>query len=119
MLKKKNRLKKYSAIIATYKNNDKLSDENISMYFGKIKQDVSQDTKVAFIVSKKIHKRAVKRNKIKRLMREAFKLIFYNPDYSFLNNYLSVVCKAEPNSLNKDFQTIFNSFSNLIKKKTL
>ncbi len=117
MLKKKNRLKKHSAIIATYRYNDIISDENICLYFGKLKHDLSAPTKIAFIVSKKIHKRAVRRNRIKRLMREAFKVFFYNPEYSFLNNYLSIICQAKHNSLNQNFKSLSNCLSSLLENK--
>ena len=117
MLQKKYRLKKYSAFIATYKNNDVVSDSNMSIYFGKEKTDLSIPTKIAFVVSKKIHKRAVKRNRIKRLMRESFKLILFNKNFSSVNNYLSIICSAKPGALNKNLLDISLSVSELCKKR--
>ena len=76
MLKKENRLKSKKAFSATYNNNCFFVSDSIVMYSGKIKTDKNCPTRVGFVVSKKIHKRAVKRNKIKRFMRESIKFFF-------------------------------------------
>ena len=68
MLQRKYRLKKYSAFIATYRLNNAVADKNICVYFGKKRTEDISNVKVGFVVSKKIHKRAVVRNRIKRLI---------------------------------------------------
>ena len=73
MLQKKYRLKNYSAFIATYRQNNAISDKTVCIYFGKKSTDDKIVPRVAFVVGKKIHKRAVVRNRIKRLMRENFR----------------------------------------------
>ncbi len=117
MLKKKYRLKKYSAIIATYKNNNTVSDSNICVYFGREKIDLSTPTKFAFIVSKKIHKRAVIRNRIKRLIREALRQKLNNSEYFFTNKYMSIIFSAKSDSIKADFKSISESLTNLLKSK--
>ena len=57
------------------------------MYAGKIKTDKNCPTRVGFVVSKKIHKRAVIRNKIKRVLREILRLMFKNNQTDIINNY--------------------------------
>ena len=95
MLQRKYRLKKYSAFIATYKKNNAVSDENVCIYFGKEKDSYDTTTKFAFVVSKKIHKRAVVRNRIKRLIRENIRLMFKNNELAELNNYQSLIFMAK------------------------
>ena len=117
MLQKQYRLKKYSAFNATYKLRNTVADENMCLYFGKEKTSTEYPTKIAFVVSKKIHKRAVIRNRIKRLMRESFRLIIKNNEYPKINEYLSIICMARANAVGSDFKTIDNSLKKLLEKK--
>lgn len=117
MLQRKYRLKKYSAFIATYKKNNAVSDENVCIYFGKEKDSYDTTTKFAFVVSKKIHKRAVVRNRIKRLMRENIRLMLKENKIDFVHKYLSIICVAKQNAINCAFPDIENSLSKLLKKK--
>ncbi len=118
MLQKKYRLKKYSAFIATYRLNNIISDENVCIYFGKEKQDCSVPTKFAFVVSKKISNRAVVRNKIKRLMRESFRLFIKNNNINNINKYISVICVAKKNMINSDFSSTYSCLEKLMASKS-
>ena len=117
MLQKKYRLKKYSAILATYRVNDVISDKNICIYFGRKKTDENSPVKIAFVVSKKIHKRAVVRNRIKRLMRENFRLIMKNNEFPFINDYISIICVAKKGSLDAVYSDVNKSVNNLLAGK--
>ena len=117
MLKKQYRLKKYSAFIATYKLKNIAADNNICIYFGKEKTSPEIPTKFAFVVSKKIHKRAVVRNKIKRYMRESVRLIIKNNTFANINNYMSVICTAKTSSVNADFLSLDKSIKELLGSK--
>lgn len=117
MLQKKYRLKKYSAFSATYKLKNTVADDKVCMYFGKEKNDNEKTTKIAFVVSKKIHKRAVVRNRIKRLMRESFRLIIKDGGYSKFNNYMSIICIARNNAIGANFNEIDTSIKRLLEKK--
>ena len=117
MLKKKYRLKKYSAFNATYKIRNLVADNNICIYFGKEKTNKDITTKIAFVVSKKIHKRAVVRNRIKRLMRESFRLLIKENKVENINKYLSIICVAKVSAINANYHDIDNSLTNLLSQK--
>ena len=116
MLKQINRLKSKRSYTATYNNRNIVSDENIVVYAGKIKTDENCPTRVGFVVSKKVHKRAVKRNRIKRLIRENIRLMLKNNELIHLNNYQSIIFMAKEDILNKNFEEIRNTILILMDK---
>ena len=87
-------------------------------FFGKEKIDDKIPTKFAFVVSKKIHKRAVVRNRIKRLMRECVRKILQNSEYNLIHNYLSVIFVAKNSSIDSGYIDISNSVQHLLQKKS-
>ncbi len=111
MLNKKNRLKSNSSFKATYCQNRVVSDEFFVLFAGKNKNKEGE-TKAGFVVSKKIDKRAVVRNKIKRRMREAFQA------YLKENNppFMSYILTAKEKSKEADFRTILKSVYKLTEK---
>ena len=70
-LSKKSSLKNTSDIDAVFKNGQKISSELISLYYV---GSSSKKLKIAFSVGKKSHSLSSTRNKLKRLMKEAFRL---------------------------------------------
>ena len=104
MLPKEYRLKKRIAFNATYKTGISFHKNGITVFCGKTKkQDIP--TKIGFVVSKKIHKRAVKRNRIKRLMRESMRL-YIKECGNFDTKFMSLVFVASTHLLNKNFADI-------------
>ena len=70
-LTQKYRLKKSSEFDLLFKNISSVSAPLMSLYYKKSKNN---NVKIGFSVGKKKHKLAVNRNKIKRLMREVFRI---------------------------------------------
>ena len=116
MLKKQLRLKSNSSFKANYFQKRVVSDEFFVLYAGKNKENPEFQTKIGFVVSKKIHKRAVKRNRIKRLAREAVRLLIKNNEIELYNSFQSLIYVAKDESLNLDFEKTKKSVTKLINK---
>jgi len=113
MLPKEYRLKKRGAFTATYKTGKSFHKDGITMFCGRIKNS-EYPTKIGFVVSKKIHKRAVKRNRIKRLMRESYRLIL-KEQQTVSKKYMSVVFAASTRLLGKNFKEIDSAMKKLVE----
>lgn len=116
MLKKRYRLKNKKAFDATYNLKQVVSNSLLILYVGKKKTIDDVDTRFGFIASKKYHKRAVKRNRIKRLVRESVRLILKNNEFDGLENYLSFIFVPKNEALNKKFCDIDNAVKDLFTR---
>ena len=114
MLPRQYRLKKRTAFNATYKTGTSYHVGGVTLFCGKIKNE--GDTKIGFVVSKKIHKRAVKRNRIKRLMRESVRLFIKNCAEKFDTKYMSLIFVASGKLLNKDYNYVSGCINGLMEK---
>lgn len=103
MLKKQFRLKKNSAFNATYRIKNSYCIGGIVLWVGKKKDDANFPTKVGFVVSKKTHKRSVKRNRLKRLMRESYRLLLKEEKIQKSQKYISLVFVGFEKALGNNF----------------
>lgn len=115
MLPKQYRLKNRSAFKATYKVKNSSRMGGVTLFAGILKKE-EFPTKVGFVVSKKVHKRAVKRNRLKRLMRESYRLLLKNGDLGESQKYMSLVFVGSEKALGKSFNEINSIIGNLVRK---
>lgn len=120
MLQKENRLKSFSDFAILFKEGRFCFGNFIDLKNWKInkekypQKDFKQDDlKIAFVVSKKNIKSAVKRNKIKRQMREAVRLLIKEKKIR-LGYFLFFVAKKE--ITNKNFDEIKKEIIFLLEK---
>ena len=110
-----------SKIVALSKNEDfknllkkkKISNKYITLFFGSLENKNSKKLNVSFVAKKKLIRGAVKRNKIKRrlrnIMNEAEKKISINFNYSYL-----VIAKIT--MLNNEYTLIKDTLFQDLKK---
>ncbi len=115
MLPKQYRLKNKAAFAATYRIKNSFHKGGITLFAG-IKKKETIQTKVGFVVSKKTHKRAVKRNRLKRLMRESYRLILKSGTTYNSQEYLSLIFVGSSKALDKNFKEIYNIINNLLER---
>ena len=115
MLPKAYRLKNRSAFKATYKVKNSSHKGGVTLFAGILKKEDTL-TKVGFVVSKKVHKRAVKRNRLKRLMRESYRLLLKENNLGNSQKYLSLIFVGTENALGKNFDEINNAIKKLIEE---
>ena len=116
MLKKKYRLRNSSAFCATLKLKNCKSDDFFTIYKGKLKTNFAVPTKIGIIVSKKLHKRAVKRNKIKRRIRAIYQEAFKSGYADNVQDSLSLIFIARPKVIDANFSTLKISILKLLKR---
>ena len=112
-LSKNTSLKNTSDIDAVFKNGEKISSKLISLYYVESK---NKKMRVAFSVGKKSHSLASTRNKLKRLMKESFRLNvnnYLNSDLKFSLVFVYFSSKEEPyKSVEDSIKFLLLSFKN-------
>lgn len=116
MLKKQYRLKKQGAFSATYRIKNSYFKSGVVLFVGKKKSDESYPTKVGFVVSKKTHKRAVKRNRLKRLMRESYRILQKEEKLGKSQKYMSLIFIGKEQALGLDFKKTKIIVENLLNR---
>ena len=100
-------------ILKIYLRKKKISNKYITLFFGPIKDKDNKKLNISFVAKKKMIRGAVKRNKVKRRLRniinEAVKNISINFNYSYL-----VIAKIT--MLNKEYTIIKDTLFQDIKK---
>lgn len=116
MLPKQYRLKNKSAFNATYRVKNSTHKGGVTLFAGKVKIDTDTPTRVGFVVSKKTHKRAVKRNRLKRLMRESYRLLLKENNLGNSQAYMSLIFLGSEHALDKNFAEMQNIIRTLIQR---
>ena len=115
MLPKQYRLKKRTAFNATYRVKNSTHSGGVTLFAGILKKE-DTPTKVGFVVSKKVHKRAVKRNRLKRLMRESYRQLLKENDLGNSQKYLSLILVGSERALGKDFDFIKSNIKKMLER---
>lgn len=116
MLPKQYRLKNKFAFKATYKVKNSSHKGGVTLFAGILKKEPEQPTKVGFVVSKKVHKRAVKRNRLKRLMRESYRILLKEGKVGNSQRFMSLVFVGTDRALGKNFTEIKTSISKMLER---
>ena len=111
MLKKLNRLKTNFEYNITRKYGKKYDSASFSIFVLK-PRNYAGPTKFGIVVSNKVHKNAVKRNRIKRVYREVIRL---NKN-KFPNENLWIVIHPKTNSIDKVYEEIDTEFNKTLQK---
>ena len=116
MLKKQFRLKSKKAFNAIYRLKNSTHKGGVSLFAGIKKTDSNQPTRVGFVVSKKTHKRAVRRNRLRRLMRESYRIMQKENNLENSQNYLSLIFVGGEKALGKTFLEIKSIIGDLLAR---
>jgi len=111
MLPKENRLKKKKEFEAVFKGGRHIKSQN---FFIKYLANGTDKARIGFVVSKKVSKRAVDRNKAKRRMREAFRDIDGR-----LKDGISIIVVAYPSLKDVKFKEALAEIESALKKGEL
>jgi len=111
MLPKENRLKKEKEFEAVFKGGRTLRGKSV---FLKYLINGTNETRIGFVVSKKISKLAVERNKAKRRMRDIVRL-----KKDSLKDGLSIVIVSLPLIKGMEYKEIKQDLENLLNKEEL
>ncbi|MDD3032766.1 MAG: ribonuclease P protein component [Candidatus Pacebacteria bacterium] len=106
MLKRENRLTKKKDFERVYKKGRGIKTDSL---FLKILENEQEITRIGIVISKKVSKRAVIRNKIKRRIREIVKKSSLKPGFD-------LIIVTYPQIKEKDFQQLEEEINQLFKK---
>lgn len=116
MLSKQYRLKKSSAFTATYRVKKSFYLNGVAVFVGYKKENDFEQTRAGFVVSKKTHKRAVKRNRLKRLMRENYRLFIKNNELGNACFYKSLIFVGHEKALKLGYNDVKTTMKILLEK---
>ena len=116
MLPKQERLKKETDFKKLFRLKLSASTPNLVAYV--VLNKLTNNTelpKVGFIVGKKVDKRSTRRNKVKRLLRESYKLIRKSYPET-VNPFKLIVFIARPSIQDKNYMQVYQEVNICLKK---
>ena len=115
MLPKIERLTKSSEFSYTYNLKRSVANSLLILYVGRNKLHQEAPTRIGFVVGKKVHKRSTRRNKAKRLMREAYKDIRLKEPY-LVQDWNTCIFLARPAMVDTDYAKVHSAMLDVFKK---
>lgn len=115
MLPKQERLTRSREFAFVYRRKKSVANPQLILYVGRKKRDQSIPTRVGFVVGKKVHKSAVRRNRIKRRLRNAYKELSREENFK-LSDYENLIFIARPAIIESDYHEIFSAVKDCVKK---
>ena len=91
----------------------KISNKYITIYFGKLENKDSKKLNISFVAKKKQIKSAIKRNKVKRRLRNILNYLVKNMSINLNLSYLVI---AKTTMLNNEYQVIRENLFQDFKK---
>ena len=118
MLKKRYRLKSRSLFRQTL-DTRRVCINDLFVLYGLPNQSTKPETlpRFGFVVSKKVHKRAVRRNRIKRHLREAVRLELMTRNAEQLRAYSAIVIIARAAMLEAPYRLVAQRLTGCFEKK--
>lgn len=108
MLPKVERLGKRNGFVQTYSLRKTVSTHAMILYTGMLKTNPARPVKVGFVVSKKVFKKAVGRNRVKRLMREAYRN-FRKENEVTVNQWESLIFAAKEHIVELNYKQVYDN----------
>jgi len=115
MLPRQERLTRSSEFAYVYHQKQSVANSLLVLYVGCKKRDEANPTRAGFIVGKKVHKLAVKRNRVKRLVREAYKEL-RNAEAFPLKNYQQLVFIPRSAAVDADYKKIYDAVEDCVRR---
>jgi ribonuclease P protein component len=115
MLPKYQRLKNSREFSVVYNLRKSTANSLLILYTGRVKQASDIPAKAGFVVSKKISKSSAKRNRIKRLTREAYRNIIKKFGFCFVP-WDKIIFIARDDSLQADYYKIYDAVLECLDK---
>ena len=113
MISRKNRFHGYNSLKSVYYRAQTVRDNTISIKF--VGSQKRSDSRIAVVVSKKLHKSAVKRNRIRRRIFEVIRLNLPN----FNNCYDIIITVFDDSIVDAPSSALTKSIENLLKKANI
>jgi len=115
MLPREERLTKSSAFAFIYRKRRSVANSLLILYVGNKKRNKAFPARVGFVVGKKVSKKAVIRNRAKRLMRETYKDLRKDEKFT-LKDYENLIFIARPAIIEADYKQVYAALKDCVRK---
>ena len=116
MLKKRYRLKSKAAFAATYRVKNSTHKGGVTLFAGINKKTPNERSEGGCGVIKKTQERAGQRNRLRRLMRESYRLLLKSGELGNSQKYMSLIFIGGENALDKNFAQMQNIIKTLLER---